>query len=361
MASIHGDHLGSVSVVTNWYNGGVVSSQKFDAWGKVRSGGVSQTTMNYTGQKLDGTGLLFYNARYYDPNIAKFVSADTIVPGTAGASGGSAATLGYDSNVALRPLTVGFHETQFVSALNEENRFTQEMGFYFQLGDKDKEKAKYQWGAPNPQALNRYSYVLNNPIKYTDPTGHSVYMDKAETEAYVKNLRTAAGVMRDWATTLSNGGGMLGGTLAVVAAALAKLVGAKVGAIMALLASLVGIGGLVASQFALKIAQDLDILANIIEATNNDLDNRGLGVAIKAECEGLRFQCRVTILGQGSGAETWMEPSGGIATMWWWSGFFKGGRNKSIFEPGSTCNLQGIRYTGYLRHQFKEDVGKGCS
>ncbi|MEI2689422.1 MAG: RHS repeat-associated core domain-containing protein [Anaerolineae bacterium] len=24
----------------------------------------------------------------------------------------------------------------------------------------------------NPQALNRYSYVLNNPVRYTDPTGH---------------------------------------------------------------------------------------------------------------------------------------------------------------------------------------------
>ena len=25
----------------------------------------------------------------------------------------------------------------------------------------------------NPQSLNRYSYVLNNPLNYTDPTGHS--------------------------------------------------------------------------------------------------------------------------------------------------------------------------------------------
>jgi RHS repeat-associated protein len=24
----------------------------------------------------------------------------------------------------------------------------------------------------NPQALNRYSYTLNNPLRYTDPTGH---------------------------------------------------------------------------------------------------------------------------------------------------------------------------------------------
>ncbi len=28
----------------------------------------------------------------------------------------------------------------------------------------------------DPQALNRYSYVLNNPLKHTDPTGHSACM-----------------------------------------------------------------------------------------------------------------------------------------------------------------------------------------
>jgi RHS repeat-associated protein len=29
----------------------------------------------------------------------------------------------------------------------------------------------------NPQSLNRYSYCLNNPLKYTDPTGHEIYGD----------------------------------------------------------------------------------------------------------------------------------------------------------------------------------------
>lgn len=29
----------------------------------------------------------------------------------------------------------------------------------------------------NPQSLNRYSYTLNNPIRYTDPTGHRICED----------------------------------------------------------------------------------------------------------------------------------------------------------------------------------------
>jgi hypothetical protein len=55
--------------------------------------------------------LYFYNARYYDPALGRFVQADTVVP------------------------------------------------------------------APgNPQALNRYAYALNNPLRYTDPTGHDVML-----------------------------------------------------------------------------------------------------------------------------------------------------------------------------------------
>ena len=69
---------------------------------------MSSTELNYTGQRKDaGTGLLFYNARYYDPVLARFMSSDTIAPNYS-----------------------------------------------------------------NPQTRNRYTYVLNNPLKYTDPTGH---------------------------------------------------------------------------------------------------------------------------------------------------------------------------------------------
>ena len=83
------------------------SHQSFDPWGQIKSGAISATTLNYTGQRLDGTGLLYYHARMYDPVLARFVSADSIAP---------------------KP--------------------------------------------ENPQTRNRYSYVLNNPIRYTDPSGH---------------------------------------------------------------------------------------------------------------------------------------------------------------------------------------------
>ena len=69
------------------------------------------TDYRFTGQRREGTiGLYDYGARFYDPLLGRFLSADTVVP---------------------------------------------EPG--------------------NPQALNRYAYVLNNPLRYTDPTGHYIF------------------------------------------------------------------------------------------------------------------------------------------------------------------------------------------
>jgi RHS repeat-associated protein len=66
----------------------------------------------FTGQRLDATGLYYYNARYYDATIGRFISPDSIIP---------------------HPY--------------------------------------------NPQSFNRYSYCLNNPLKYIDPSGHDGVSD----------------------------------------------------------------------------------------------------------------------------------------------------------------------------------------
>jgi RHS repeat-associated protein len=168
---LHGDHLGSVAAVSTSTATPTVTKQYFTAWGDARHGNLTATTeRNYTGQRKDDTGLLFYNARYYDPRLSRFISPDTIVPGMASGKGGMG-SVGVDDKTKSM-LTVDFHETQFAKAVEEENAWTREKGFDFELRDEDRKEAKYQGGPRNPQALNRYAYVMNNPLRYTDPTGH---------------------------------------------------------------------------------------------------------------------------------------------------------------------------------------------
>jgi RHS repeat-associated protein len=52
------------------------------AYGTVHEGNPAHlnTDRTFTGQKQDGTGLLYYNARYYDPTLGTFISPDTLVP-----------------------------------------------------------------------------------------------------------------------------------------------------------------------------------------------------------------------------------------------------------------------------------------
>jgi len=160
---LHSDHLGSVSATSN-AAGTVAEAQNFDPWGALRSGGITSTEFNYTGQRKDaGTGLLFYNARYYDPVLGRFTQADSIVPGT-----------------SHRALTVDYHEGGFRNAAAAENN----QGFWFQLSDRERKDAKAPWGTDAPQELNRYSYVNNNPLRYTDPSGHeSFILDHNEEDA----------------------------------------------------------------------------------------------------------------------------------------------------------------------------------
>jgi RHS repeat-associated protein len=107
----HGDHLGSSSVVTDSTGAKAQTLTYYPYGGTKTNQSFTTPAVNvpykYTGKELDGTGLYYYEARYYDATLGRFISADTIVP---------------------------------------------------QIYD--------------PQTLNRYSYVRNNPLSYTDPTGH---------------------------------------------------------------------------------------------------------------------------------------------------------------------------------------------
>ena len=103
---VHQDHLSGTAVITDT-DGEEVGSIKYYPYGETRNtSGTLETDKKFTGQRLDDTGLYYYGARFYDPTIGRFISADTLVPS---------------------PM--------------------------------------------NPQAFNRYSYCLNNPLKYIDPSG----------------------------------------------------------------------------------------------------------------------------------------------------------------------------------------------
>ncbi|MCY3994420.1 MAG: hypothetical protein OXF50_24565 [Caldilineaceae bacterium] len=77
---LHGDHLGSTSLTTDG-TGAATASRAYYAYGAMRSSsGTLQTDRTFTGQKADVTGLMYYNARYYDPALGTFISPDSMVP-----------------------------------------------------------------------------------------------------------------------------------------------------------------------------------------------------------------------------------------------------------------------------------------
>ena len=103
---LYSDQLGSVSVVADG-TGSLVSKTLYHPWGTTRyASGTTPTDYAYTGQMQEGD-IYFYNSRWYDPALGRFIQADTIVP----------------------------------------------------------------MASQGTQAFNRYAYVNNNPLKYVDPTG----------------------------------------------------------------------------------------------------------------------------------------------------------------------------------------------
>ncbi len=170
---LHSDHLGSTSLTTD-ESGNVAAAQKYLPYGEVRwVTGTLPTDLTYTGQRQEDFGLMDYRARMYSSRLGRFISADTLVPGAASSSGGGAATLGYNRNTRLTPLTVGFHEPQFLSVLNAENAELVQFGPPALWSGKVRQEHTVPMGPINPQALNRYAYCLNNALRYVDPSGHT--------------------------------------------------------------------------------------------------------------------------------------------------------------------------------------------
>jgi len=75
----HADGLGSIVALTDKH-GNVVQRYDYDSFGNLEQQGESiEQPFTYTARELDQeTGLYYYRARYYDPQVGRFVSKDPI-------------------------------------------------------------------------------------------------------------------------------------------------------------------------------------------------------------------------------------------------------------------------------------------
>ena len=70
------DHLGSTNVTSD-PNGLMVSLSLYKPWGESRGGaGTTLTDYGFTGQRNDDIGLYYYNARWYDSTLGRFITED---------------------------------------------------------------------------------------------------------------------------------------------------------------------------------------------------------------------------------------------------------------------------------------------
>ncbi len=80
----HKDHLGSSSYLTD-SEANIDEHTEYTPWGELwvrqRSVDVMGNSLNYyfTGKEMDMTGLYYFGARYYDPRISLWMSADPII------------------------------------------------------------------------------------------------------------------------------------------------------------------------------------------------------------------------------------------------------------------------------------------
>ena len=78
----HSDHLGSTSLITN-LDGEVVQHVEYVPFGEVfveERNNTWNTPYLFNAKELDEeTGMYYYGARYYDPRVSLWISADPII------------------------------------------------------------------------------------------------------------------------------------------------------------------------------------------------------------------------------------------------------------------------------------------
>ena len=76
----HSDHLGSSNIITD-ESGTVVNILEYSPFGEVsRNPGNYSTDKRFTGKIYDdSSALYYYGARYYDPEIGRFITADAVI------------------------------------------------------------------------------------------------------------------------------------------------------------------------------------------------------------------------------------------------------------------------------------------
>ncbi|UCB57641.1 MAG: VCBS repeat-containing protein [Candidatus Omnitrophota bacterium] len=148
----HSDHLGSSNVITDG-SGNKISSYEYTPYGSLlldTSDERLATNYLFTGKELDqSTGLLYFDARYYDATLARFITPDPLIWDE----------FGITSSIVKSILKLRDPSSQTTSISQRYATSARSNGFALQLF------------LAQPQRLNRYAYCNNNPLKLVDPTG----------------------------------------------------------------------------------------------------------------------------------------------------------------------------------------------